>query len=513
MKSLKDILNGNPEECSDKDLEKSILEAAHSENPPKIEKPADADKVTAAMANLSDMVTMADEMYYTLSEMEEIEEEMVGKIELIFESLDDLYKEVDDAYDIAVPEMGATSVKEAEEIIGQSLDSILKEENITEAKSADFNRASRFVAELSASLTKGSKLNKEVNKTLGGNYDRDFKEMQDSMDDIYDAWQDIEAEVDMNEEVTIDEAKSMNVSRTSRYIIELGALLKRGSKLNREINKTLGGNYDRDFKQMEDSLDDIHDAFMDIEAEIEMNESTEISEAVITKEYVLKAMYKDLRAMKVADLKASYQYIKAAHCNTKEGMDGMGTKKDTLMAMYKDLQSMSKRDLMAAYEYIKASHCTSEDAHEDKMVNAGAHRDDLKHPKPQPVMASHCTEESEISEGIDFSKVPDKNLISWVTKFRTVKGNPWSDFKQDMAAAEREVKLRKLKVEEVELDEMETKDDDLAVMIYDYIGADTKGLPLKTLIMQAVGKYFGSQRDKVPSGGESGFEKGQKEDY
>jgi hypothetical protein len=194
-------------------------------------------------------------------------------------------------------------------------------------------------------------------------------------------------------------------------------------------------------------------------------------------------------------------------------MDGMGTKKDTLMAMYKDLQSMSKRDLMAAYEYIKASHCTSEDAHEDKMVNAGAHRDDLKHPKPQPVMASHCTEESEISEGIDFSKVPDKNLISWVTKFRTVKGNPWSDFKQDMAAAEREVKLRKLKVEEVELDEMETKDDDLAVMIYDYIGADTKGLPLKTLIMQAVGKYFGSQRDKVPSGGESGFEKGQKEDY
>jgi hypothetical protein len=43
---------------------------------------------------------------------------------------------------------------------------------------------------------------------------------------------------------------------------------------------------------------------------------------------------------------------------------------------------------------------------------------------------------------------------------------------------------------------MKTKDDDLAVMIYDYIGADTEGLPLKTLIHQAVGKYFGSQKDK-----------------
>ena len=53
-----------------------------------------------------------------------------------------------------------------------------------------------------------------------------------------------------------------------------------------------------------------------------------------------------------------------------------------------------------------------------------------------------------------------------------------------------------LKKEEVSLDEMKTKDDDLAVMIYDFIGADTEGLPLKTLIHQAVGKYFGSQKDK-----------------
>ena len=231
-----------------------------------------------------------------------------------------------------------------------------------------------------------------------------------------------------------------------------------------------------------------------------------------TKMEYMAAVKRELRGMKVADIKASYQYIKAAHCNTREAMHGMGTKKDMLTAMMKDLKGMKVSALRASYEYIKSSHCgpregAHEDemvnagAHEDEMVNAGAHRDDLKHPKPQPVMASHCTEESEIAEGIDFSKVPDKNLISWVTKFRTVKGNPWSDFKQDMAAAEREVKLRKLKVEEVELDEMKTKDDDLAVMIYDYIGADTEGLPLKTLIKQAVGKYFGSQKVDGPVGG------------
>lgn len=267
MKSLKDILNGAHEEYSDKDLETSIFEAVEGGDQPEVTNPAEADKVTAAMANLSDMVTMADEIYYTLSDLEEIEEEMVEKIESIFTSLDDLYKEVDETYDIAVPEMGPTEIDEAEEIIGQSLDSILNE--------------------------------------------------------------------------TYEMA---------------------GPK---------------------------------------------------TREQVLTAMKRELRGMKVNDLKASYQYIKAAYCNTKEGMQGMGTKKDMMMAMYKDLQAMKKHDLMASYQYIKASNCTSE---------------------------------------------------------------------------KREVAF--------DLEEMKTKDDDLAVMIYDYIGADTEGLPLKTLIHQAVGKYFGSQKDK-----------------
>jgi hypothetical protein len=348
MKSLKDILNGTPEEYSDENLQSSIVEAVGG-TLPKVEKPAEADKVTAAMANLSDMVTMADEIYYTLSDLEEIEEEMVGKIEMIFASLDELYKEVDETYDISVPEMGPVEVEEAEEMIGQSLDSILNE-----------------TYEMAHPKTKGQ---------------------------------------------------------------------------------------------------------------------------------VLTAMKRELRGMRVADLKASYQYIKSAHCNTKEGMDGMGTKKDTLEAMYKDLQAMKKRDLMASYEYIKSAHCgPHEGAHEDEMLNA-----------------SSCTsEETEISEAIDFSKVPDDHLIAWIGRFRTVltkaglplkvdryvKGNPWSDFKKDFANAEKEAKNRGLKVESVDLEEMKTKDDDLAVMIYDYIGADTEGLPLKTLIMQAVGKYFGSQKDK-----------------
>lgn len=328
MKSLKDILNGAHEEYSDKDLETSIFEAVEGGDQPEVTNPAEADKVTAAMANLSDMVTMADEIYYTLSDLEEIEEEMVEKIESIFTSLDDLYKEVDETYDIAVPEMGPTEIDEAEEIIGQSLDSILNE----------------------------------------------TYEMP-------------------------------------------------GPK---------------------------------------------------TREQVLTAMKRELRGMKVDDLKASYQYIKAAYCNTKEGMQGMGTKKDMMMAMYKDLQAMKKHDLMASYQYIKASNCTSE--------------------------------ENEISEAIDFSKVSDEGLLSWIpwAKYQTKtkssiklsKQTNTGDFKKDLANAEKEAKKRGLKVEGVDLEEMKTKDDDLAVMIYDYIGADTEGLPLKTLIHQAVGKYFGSQKDK-----------------
>ena len=141
-----------------------------------------------------------------------------------------------------------------------------------------------------------------------------------------------------------------------------------------------------------------------------------------TKIDLLACMKRELRGMKVADLKASYQYIKGAHCNTKEGMQGIGTKRDMLTAMMKDLRGMKKDALTASYGYIKSAHCQP---HEGDMVNA-----------------SSCTSES------------------------------------------------------VDLEEMKTKDDDLAVMIYDFIGADTEGLPLKTLIHQAVGKYFGSQKDK-----------------
>ena len=117
------------------------------------------------------------------------------------------------------------------------------------------------------------------------------------------------------------------------------------------------------------------------------------------------------------------------------------------------------------------------------------------------VVATVPSPETEISEGlgINFSKVSDDGLLAWTAWAKgQVKLNP--EFKQDLQAAEREIKKRKL-MESTELDEMKTKDDDLAVMIYDYIGADTEGLPLKTLIMQAVGKYFGSQKVDGPVGG------------
>jgi len=408
MKNLRDILAGTtPSECSDADLEATITEAAEA---PAAENPASADKVTLAMANISDMVTMADEIYYTLSALEEIETDLVEKIKAAFVSLDEIYKEVDEKYDIATPEMGPETVEEAEELLG--------------------------------------------------------------------------------EELLAEEAKKIQMK----------------------------------------NLDSLKG-----------------------KKEVLTAMYGAMRKMRKADLQASYGYMKSSHCSSHDATEMMTKRDDILLGMMKTLKAMKMADLKDSYGYMMANYGYDESMEmemdqEDEMITAG-----------------HCSEETELDEAIDFSKVPDKNLISWVTKFRTVKGKPWHDFKQDMAAAEREVKLRKLKVEAVELEEMKepfaiidtadgnkvvatashednakriistsqlppmkikdkrtlkivkakkkqmigrpieeeaelhemkTKDDDLAVFVYDFIGADTEGKPLKTLIKQAVGKYFGSQKNK-----------------
>ena len=516
MKSLKDILNGTPEEYSDENLESSIVEAVDA-TPPKVEKPAEADKVAAAMANLSDMVTMADEIYYTLSDLEEIEEEMVGKIEMIFASLDELYKEVDETYDIAVPEMGPTEVEEAEELIGRSLDDILNEDSAAKIQSdetPDKGDSGTLIPLKAGKFNKRSLIRtmrkpEGVIQTSDGNQFTIYHPIDQS-----DIWQD----------------KSVFAT-------------------------------DEDGGEVEVNYDDItsySETYDEDDAAVIRSMTYDGMEMPKTKIGILTAMKRELRAMKVADIKASYQYIKAAHCNTKEGMQGMGTKKNMLAAMYKDLQGMKKHELMASYEYIKSAHCgPHEGAHEDEMLNASSCTSEeneiseaidfskassegliswvqwaktvagpttRKSPDFKKDLASAekeakkrglkvegvDLEENEISEAIDFSKVPDKSLIAWIGKFRTVltkaglplevdryvKGNPWSDFKKDFASAEKEAKKRGLKVEGVDLEEMKTKDDDLAVQIYDYIGADTEGLPLKTLIHQAVGKYFGSQRDK-----------------
>ena len=483
MKSLKDILNGTPEEYSDENLESSIVEAVDA-TPPKVEKPAEADKVAAAMANLSDMVTMADEIYYTLSDLEEIEEEMVGKIEMIFASLDELYKEVDETYDIAVPVMGPTEVEEAEEMIGQSLDSILNEDSGT-LKEGKFNKRS---------LMRKMRKPEGFIQTSDGNQFTIYHPKDQS-----DIWQD----------------KSVFAT-------------------------------DEDGGEVEVNYDDITsytETYDEDDAAVVRSMTYDGMEMPKTKNGILTAMKRELRVMKVADIKASYQYIKAAHCNTKEGMQGIGTKKNMLAAMYKDLQGMKKHDLMASYEYIKSAHCGP---HEGEMLNASSctseeteisegidfskassegliswvqwaktvagpttrksrdFKQDLasaeKEAKKRGLKLEGVDlEENEISEGIDFSKASSEGLITWVQWAKTVAGpttRKSRDFKKDLANAEKEAKKRGLKVEAVDLEEMKTKDDDLAVMIYDYIGADTSGLPLKTLIMQAVGKYFGSQKDK-----------------
>ncbi len=276
MKNLRDILTGDtPSDCSDADLEAIITEAAVADETPAVEKPASADKVTLAMANISDMVTMADEIYYTLAGLEEIESDLAEKIKVAFVALDEIYKEVDEKYDIATPEMGPDTVEEAEELLG--------------------------------------------------------------------------------EELLSEEAKRIQMK----------------------------------------SLEDLKG-----------------------KKEILTAMYGAMRKMRKEYLQASYTYMTSSHCASHEATEMMGKRDDLLLGMMKTLKAMKMADLKDSYGYMKANY---------------GYDESMEMPKTE---------------------------------------------------------------EPADLEEMKTKDDDLAVFVYDFIGADTEGKPLKTLIMQAVGKYFGSQRDK-----------------
>jgi len=140
-------------------------------------------------------------------------------------------------------------------------------------------RVSQSLEFLSFALRKGSELNKEINKTTGDNYDREFKDMKDSLDKVFDAFEDMQYQIRMNEENTsegeeldeesLTEARSMDFNRTSQMLESLSSMLRKGSNLNKEVNKILGGNKNRDFKEMKDSLDVIYDIFQDIEGEID----------------------------------------------------------------------------------------------------------------------------------------------------------------------------------------------------------------------------------------------------
>ena len=75
--------------------------------------------------------------------------------------------------------------------LAESAKAILDENQYRNMSVDDVTRA---VDALSNVLRKGSNLNKHINKTHGGpgvNFDRDFKELKDAMDEVYEMWEDL----------------------------------------------------------------------------------------------------------------------------------------------------------------------------------------------------------------------------------------------------------------------------------------------------------------------------------
>jgi len=68
------------------------------------------------------------------------------------------------------------------------------------------------------------------------------------------------------QEGTLSEAKmSLGAKTAQKQIYSLEASLKVGSNLNKGVNKSLGGKYDADFKNMEKAISEIHGIWEDIE--------------------------------------------------------------------------------------------------------------------------------------------------------------------------------------------------------------------------------------------------------
>lgn len=94
MKYLKDVLKNKDsilEGYSDQELESHLLNEAEE---------VEADNVSVALAHLSDIMGMADDLYNTFASLEDLDEGIVKTLEKAYITLDDLYAKVDNEYNI-----------------------------------------------------------------------------------------------------------------------------------------------------------------------------------------------------------------------------------------------------------------------------------------------------------------------------------------------------------------------------------------------------------------------------
>ena len=78
------------------------------------------------------------------------------------------------------------------------------------------------------------------------------------------------------ESVDLEEARgfpesSLGAKNTYDAVVRLSASLKRGSNLNKAVNKRLEGNYDSDFVKMEKAINVIFNILDEFDREYQMN--------------------------------------------------------------------------------------------------------------------------------------------------------------------------------------------------------------------------------------------------
>jgi hypothetical protein len=117
MKKLKQILTENPSPFCDSDLELSLKESASfREEEEASEEEEDADETAVAMSNLSDIMAMADDIYNTISGLDEVEESILTEIQSVTEHLAKVYSDLGDAHGIVGSTYGLESEITMEEL-------------------------------------------------------------------------------------------------------------------------------------------------------------------------------------------------------------------------------------------------------------------------------------------------------------------------------------------------------------------------------------------------------------